>query len=120
MPTASPGAQCQCHVALHAIGFGLGRQRGRAFDVDLESLVTGAGGVAGVCAWVIVRQDRLIHELRRDLAAQQDASRAQVESVYSRLLDSMSELGSALGALERAVVHLGERSRRNGQSHDST
>ena len=77
--------------------------------MDLESLVTGAGGVAGVCAWVIVRQDRLIDSLRKDLAAQQDASRAQLESVYARLLDSMTQLGTALGALERAVIHLGQR-----------
>ena len=85
--------------------------------MDLESLVTGAGGVAGVCAWVIVRQDRLIHELRKDLAAQQDASRAQVESVYARLLDSMTQLGSALGALERAVIHLGTKRGSDGGSN---
>jgi len=85
--------------------------------MDLESLVTGAGGVAGVCAWVIVRQDRLIDSLRKDLAAQQDASRAQVESVYARLLDSMTQLGSALGALERAVIQLGNHRGNNGGSN---
>ena len=85
--------------------------------MDLESLVTGAGGVAGVCAWVIVRQDRLIDALRKDLAAQQDASRAQVESVYTRLLDSMTQLGSALGALERAVIQLGRERGNNGESN---
>ncbi len=85
--------------------------------MDLESLVTGAGGVAGVCAWVIVRQDRLIDALRKDLAAQQDASRAQVESVYTRLLDSMTQLGSALGALERAVIQLGRERGDNGGSN---
>ncbi len=85
--------------------------------MDLESLVTGAGGVAGVCAWVIVRQDRLIDSLRKDLSAQQDASRAQVESVYTRLLDSMTQLGTALGALERAVVRLGAKRENNGGSN---
>ncbi len=85
--------------------------------MDLESLVTGAGGVAGVCAWVIVRQDRLIDALRKDLAAQQDASRAQVESVYTRLLDSMTQLGSALGALERAVIQLGRERGKDGESN---
>ncbi len=85
--------------------------------MDLESVVTGAGGVAGVCAWVIVRQDRLIDALRKDLAAQQDASRAQVESVYTRLLDSMTQLGSALGALERAVIQLGKDRGNNGESN---
>ncbi len=85
--------------------------------MDLESVVTGAGGVAGVCAWVIVRQDRLIDSLRKDLAAQQDASRAQVESVYARLLDSMTQLGSALGALERAVIQLGTNRGNNGGSN---
>jgi len=74
--------------------------------MDLESVVTGAGGVAGVCAWVIVRQDRLIDALRRDLSRQQDASREQMDQIYGRLLAAMGELSGALSTLERAVLVL--------------
>ena len=74
--------------------------------MDLESVVTGAGGVAGVCAWVIIRQDRLIDALRRDLARQQDASREQMDQIYGRLLAAMGELSGALSTLERAVLVL--------------
>jgi hypothetical protein len=83
--------------------------------MELESLLTGAGGVAGVCAWVIVRQARLIDDLRADLRAQQDASREQMEGIYSRLLEAMSDLQGALGAMEKAIITLGMRRGKHGE-----
>ena len=84
--------------------------------MDLESLVTGAGGALGVCAWVMWHQAQQIERMRRDLRELGDAHRDDQRAVYARLVEVVGELQRSLTALEGAVTQLGARASRGGEN----